>query len=109
MPISLNEVLVAGTLARDPTTAVQASGPPVTTARLCIAEARDGQTYRLWVDLEAFGKTGPGTGRPACWRRRPGEGQTQMEELGKRRQEAREPHCRGLECAGPGRPSGRGA
>ena len=53
----MNEVFLAGTLAKDPVTSFREPGSQVTTARLCIPETRDNQTFRLWVDIEAWGKT----------------------------------------------------
>jgi single-strand DNA-binding protein len=53
---SLNEVFLAGTLAKDPTTSFQDNGTQVTQARLCVAEESNGQTYRVWVPIEGFGR-----------------------------------------------------
>ena len=57
MTISINECFLAGTLARDPTTVVQDSGSPLTSARLLISEERDGQVWKLWLDVEAYART----------------------------------------------------
>ena len=53
---SLNDTFIAGTLAKDPTTSFQDNGTQVTSVRLCVTEESNGQTYRTWVSVEAWGK-----------------------------------------------------
>src|SRR5687767_4312513 len=52
----LNDTFLYGTLAKDPTTAFQDNGTQVTSVRLCVAEESNGQIYRTYVPVEAWGK-----------------------------------------------------
>ena len=56
---SLNSVALVGALERDPTMRfVPASGSPCCTATLrCDETGSGGQTFRLYVPLEAYGRT----------------------------------------------------
>jgi single-stranded DNA-binding protein len=54
---SLNDVFLAGTLAKDPTTSFQDNGTQVTSVRLCVLEESNGQTSRTWIPVEAWGKS----------------------------------------------------
>jgi single-stranded DNA-binding protein len=51
--VQLNEVLLVGQLARDP----QVLTAETTSVRLCLVEQRDGQTYKTFVTVEAYGKS----------------------------------------------------
>ena len=54
---SLNDVTIAGQLDRDPTTIGSDAASPCTSARVCIAEDRDGQVYKTYVSIDAYGKS----------------------------------------------------
>jgi Single-strand binding protein family len=54
---ALNERFLAGTLASDPETSFTNTGTQVTSTRLCIAEAREGQVYRTWIPVEGWNKS----------------------------------------------------
>ena len=57
MSVMINEVLLLGTIARDPEVSFSDSGTPVARTTLCLAEEREGQTYTTFVPLEGFGKS----------------------------------------------------
>ena len=97
---AFNEVFLAGTLAKDPVTSFQDNGAQVTTTRLCIAETRDNQTFRLWVDIRGLGQNRRGVGRPAGRRCRGAQGAPQVEKLGERGEEAGHADRGGLVRAG---------
>jgi single-stranded DNA-binding protein len=60
--LTINEVFLFGSLARDP----QLLGESTVAARLCVTEAGpNGQTYRTFIPLEAWGKAAESL-RPLC-------------------------------------------
>ena len=54
--LGLNDVTIAGVLDKDPTTTGSDTGPVCTSARLCLAEERDGQVYRTFVSVDTYNK-----------------------------------------------------
>jgi single-strand DNA-binding protein len=54
----MNECWLTGVLAQDPETTFTGEGKQCTTARLAVPETNlaSGQTFTLWVGLEAWGK-----------------------------------------------------
>jgi single-stranded DNA-binding protein len=55
----MNEVYLAGVLSADPVAQPGDTGAACTTARVLVTEARDGQVYKTYVPIEAWGKAAP--------------------------------------------------
>ena len=62
MAVSVNEVLLCGTIARDPEVSFSDNGTQVARTTLCLAEERDGHTYNTFVPLEAYHKSAESLG-----------------------------------------------
>jgi len=53
----MNACLLVGLPARAPEAKTAAADTPLTTAHVCLVEEHDGQTYRTYVPIEAWGKS----------------------------------------------------
>ena len=64
MSVSVNEVLLVGTLSREVEVSFSDNGTQVARTTLCLSEERDGVTYHTFVNLEAYHKSADALG--AC-------------------------------------------
>jgi single-stranded DNA-binding protein len=53
----INEVLLLGTIAREPEVSFSDNGAQIARTALCLTEERDSQTYKTFVPVEAWGKS----------------------------------------------------
>jgi single-stranded DNA-binding protein len=57
--VHLNECYLAGVLSADPDVVQEGTAPMCTTGCLLIQEERDGQVYKTYIPIEAWGKAAP--------------------------------------------------